>query len=70
MFPDRVYRISKKNSSIVDSPCSSIWLLSRLSHEKINCRPQMRAFDMGQTRPPLLLTHLELRSGQYFLLMR
>ena len=68
MFPHRIYRISQKNSSIVDSSGSSISLASRLSHKK-NCRPQMRACDMGQTSPPLLLAYLELRSGQYFLLI-
>ena len=68
MFPHRIYRISQKNSSIVDSPGSSISLASRLSHKKKTAAPN-ESFDMGQTSPPLLLAHLELRSGQYFLLI-
>ena len=39
MFPHRVYMISRKSSSIVDSPCSSISLASRLSHKKKMSHP-------------------------------
>ena len=44
VFLHRVDRISKKYSSIVDSPRSSISLASRLSHKKTNCRPQRELF--------------------------
>ena len=40
MFPHRIYRISQKNSSIVDSPGSSISLASRLSHKKKTVAPK------------------------------
>ena len=69
MFPHRVDRISPKNRSIVDSPRSSILLASRLPHEKKNCRPQTKAFHMGQTCPPFVFADLELRYGQYLILI-
>ena len=40
MFPHRIYRISQKNSSIVDSPGFSISLASRLSHKAKTVAPK------------------------------